>query len=102
MTARRVLRYEIPVDDKAHPIPRGPVLMVTPWRLIQTSPAGRVEVWIETEIPDNWPNSDPSTTRDVVVVGTGQLLPDGSRWLGSCLDGPMVWHLYELAPEEGE
>ena len=33
------------------------------------------------------------------VIGTGQLIPKGAEWLGSCRDGPFVWHLHEMEPE---
>ena len=61
---RRVLRYEVPADDTSHLIGAGPILMTTPWRQAASSPAGRLEVWVQVE--------------------------------ASCLDGFLVWHLYEV------
>jgi hypothetical protein len=37
--------------------------------------------------------------RLVQAFGTGQPIPDGAVWLASCLDGPLVWHVYEVTPD---
>lgn len=45
-----------------------------------------------------WAEVDPSSPiadRGFAVVGTGHPVPDGARCVGSALDGPFVWHLYE-------
>lgn len=97
---RRVLRYEIPVDDHPYAIPQGRVLMAHPWRESQVVPAGRVELWVEVIVPDDFPSSGPAQDRLVQVFGTGHPLTDAGRWLASCLDGPLVWHVYEVTASE--
>lgn len=95
---RRVLRYEIAVNDQPQPIAAGRVLMAQPHRQAQRSPAGRVEVWVDAALPVDWPASSPAM-RLVQAFGTGQPIPDGAVWLASCLDGPLVRHVYEVTPD---
>lgn len=93
-TDRRVLRYEVPTDGRDHAIGAGQVLIVRPWRLAPLPSATRVEVFVEREVPINWPASDDTAQQVVVVIRTGSLVPDGGLWVGSCLDGQLVWHVY--------
>lgn len=89
MSHTRVLRFSVPLDDKAHPIAIGkPVLTAVRDNLV----AG-VEVWIETEVADNFPEGGYDT-RQAQVFGTGHHIPDGTEHIGSCLDGGLVWHVY--------
>jgi hypothetical protein len=86
MTAsRRVLRWEVPVDDHVHEIGGGRLLWVAARNL------GVVEAWTEED------GSQPA--RLAVVVGTGHPIPeDATDHLGSTFDagGALVWHLYEV------
>jgi hypothetical protein len=85
MSDRRMFRYEIPVDDRAHEfkLTGSPVAVATP-------DLGTVEFWAEHD-------GAASATRAFRVFATGQPLPDGARWAGTCprIRG-IVWHLYEL------
>lgn len=95
MSARRVLRYEIPIDDAPCRVPVGVAIMACPWRQTQSWPSSHVEMWIDVETPDDWPSTHgPSTW--VQVFGTGQAIPRSAKWLASCIDGALVWHIYEL------
>ena len=80
----KVLRWGVPVDDLAHEIGSGPVVLVA------TRHEYGVEVW--TEEPDQ-----PHLERQIRVVGTGQQVPEGHRHIGSTLSpsGRFVWHVYE-------
>lgn len=101
---RRILRYEVDVNDRPKRIGDGPVLMAQRWRQAVTrrhDPTGRVEVWVEVSLDESWPATD-EPTRLVQVFGTGREIPIGAVWLASCLDGPLVWHLYEVAPTSTE
>lgn len=96
---RRVLRYDIVVDDSEHLVGDGKVLMVTsrrgmPYQL-GNQQLRRVEVWVEVDVPDNWPKSSEHFKR-VQVFGTGHQIPEGAEWVGSCLDGDFVWHVYNV------
>lgn len=89
MSARRMYRYVVPVDDMAHrhPLTGDPVAV---------APSGDREVkfWAEDD-PDR-----PSSWRHFQVFGTGQPLPAGARWAGTCPRTVLglVWHLYEVTP----
>lgn len=105
---RRVLRYVVPIDDRPHSIGAGRVLMVAPKRgkRGEAVPARDVEVWVEVEVlsdgsePIRTGSVDtltPTSTSAVQIFGTAQLLPPTASWLGSCIDGRLVWHLYGLS-----
>ncbi len=34
--------------------------------------------------------------RQFQIFGTGHDIPDHARYIGTTLDGPFVWHLYEV------
>lgn len=96
---RRVLRFEIPVDDRPHEIAAGRPVLVTMYRGPEER-FDRVEVWIETWVPFGWPSRENPEKQLVQVFGTGHRLPDGQiEHMGSCFaaDGRLVWHLYEVA-----
>lgn len=95
--SRRVLRYEIPINDQPHKIPAGKILQLHPYRMRAiTGERNRVEVWIETTVPDNWPHAEPIGSRQVQIFGTGQPLPEDATHLASTVDDRLVWHLYQL------
>ena len=37
--------------------------------------------------------------RTFEIVGTGHEIPPKAVYVGTCLDGPYVWHLYERPPD---
>jgi hypothetical protein len=86
MPDRKMFRYAVPVDDQPHTIAltHGPVAVASPelaW----------VEFWAE--------HTEGATQADRTfqVFGTGQPLPEGAKWIGTCprVSG-IVWHLYEV------
>lgn len=88
--ARRMFRYEVPVDDRPHPVrlsgdPVAAACTVTGWTVL-------VEFWAECD------ESVPQVTRSFQVFGTGHPLPPGARWAGTCprTPGGLVFHLFEL------
>ena len=95
---RRVLRRSLTVTDQ-HSLPAGPVVLVQRDRSYGWRPhdAGQIEVWVEATTPEGWPAvPGQGEPRAVQVFGTGHPIPDGAIWLGSCLDGSLVWHLYDI------
>jgi hypothetical protein len=84
---RRMFRYVIGIDDQPHVV----TLTHDP-----VAAAAIGVMWVEF-----WAEHDEDagcTDRTFQVFGTGQPLPDGARWIGTCAraeDG-FVWHLYEL------
>lgn len=100
----RMLRWQVPVDDADHELrPVGPVLAVGATEALWTHlPAHWVEFW--TLEPSEVPADDEApSVRVFRVFGTGQPIPDGYVWRGTCarLQG-LVWHLAERADEPGE
>lgn len=89
MADRRVLRYEIPVDDQWHvlDLPRGPIVHVASRR------PDVVEFWaIDAADGITLP---PRAFR---VFGTGQPLPPAAgKHIGTAITagGALVWHLME-------
>jgi hypothetical protein len=87
-------RYAVPVDDQAHEftLTGSPVAVAPVWADTGGEPMMLVEFWAEHD--DDGGKSD----RVFQVFGTGQPLPPGARWTGTCsrVSG-LVWHLFELA-----
>lgn len=45
-------------------------------------------VWMEVD------PSEPEVLFHYSIVGTGWKIPGDEEYIGTCLDGPYVWHLY--------
>lgn len=90
MTAmKRVLKWNVPVDDHDHPIGGGPVVHVG----CQTGVVDVVQVWTEEPVPG------VRGQRRVRVYGTGQPIPEGDVHIGSVIapvtpPKTLVWHVY--------
>lgn len=83
---RRVLRWEIPVDDgwRSFTLPASDVLHV------DVKKPGVVSFWTIGDDARSW------QVRRFRVFGTGQPLPpEAGRYIGTAMDGPLVWHLFE-------
>lgn len=86
----RILRYEVPVDDRFHTLRLlGPIVHVA------TRNPRCVEVWASTDGsgPYDW---------DLTVVATGQPFPGAGALthLGTAISpgGELVWHLMQRGP----
>lgn len=83
---KRILKWNVPIDDEVHEIGPGSVL--------------RVECQHYSDSIQVWTHEDfgPSLPRMVQVVGTGQALHDDWLPLGSALtaEGRLVWHVMEV------
>ena len=79
----RILKWDVPVDDKPHFIGSGLAVHV---QCQFTSDV--VQVWtVETEIV--------SQTRMARVYGTGHEVPDSLVYIGTTMPNPhLVWHLF--------
>ena len=55
---------------------------------------------VQNGVPFVWAEVDTDAgvieRRTLVIVGTGQPVPDGAHYIDTCLEGPFVWHLYEM------
>lgn len=95
---RRILRYEVPIDDRRHTVElkagAAVVLVAASARHID-----RVEFWAEGELDDRTAQPiGPLEARTFEVFGTGHSLPDDAVWRGTTGRTPegLVWHLMEL------
>ncbi|MFI9558858.1 DUF7352 domain-containing protein [Nonomuraea endophytica] len=94
MMARRMLRYQVIVNDRPQPIAlQSDPLHVEAARIgVGVHAPHVVEFWAEGSL------EDAGTRRLFQVFGTGHELPEGARWWGTTArtaEG-LVWHLYEL------
>lgn len=85
---KAVFRYEIPLDDKWHPLPPGKPLHVEVGRKLP----GRGEIWMEvrSEMPE-------TPTHQYRVFGTGHTIPDTFQeieFVGTARNDPFMWHFY--------
>ena len=82
---RRILRHVISVDDQWHEFDvRG-----NPHYEVACRRPGEVDLWLDVDTSPLVPVL-PCWFR---VYGTGHELPDGPRWIGTALDGGLVWHV---------
>lgn len=98
----RVFKYEIPVDDHFHIVPKGAVVLVA-WEYSDT-----VLIWIElteTDAEDLKAGlriHDLPEVQQLRVYGTGHRVPDHLHHVGSVREPlsptddhlPLVWHVY--------
>ena len=84
--SRRMLQYEIPVNDEPHDF-----LVGEPVHIAAVRPS-LVEFWAE------WDDDVEEQRRTFQVFGTGYPLPHNAVWVGTTERTPegLVWHLYEL------
>jgi len=80
-----IYRYEIPVDDRWHPLQLSGEVLHVDCRTMHA-----VEVWARH-------TDGPTVTRSFRVYGTGQPLLDGLAYIGTAIvpGGQLVWHLME-------
>lgn len=75
----------VPVDDAPH------LFTLTGYPVaVGARQMGLVGFWAEHD------DSAAGADRAFQVFGTGHPLPDGARWVGTCLVQGLVWHLYEI------
>lgn len=84
LTTTRILRFEVPVDDRFHLIrvPRNSILHVG------CRNERAVEFWIGE-------HASGDEVRAYQVYGTGQPIPEGTKYEGTAVapGGRLVWHL---------
>ncbi len=51
--------------------------------------SGSVAVWVDLH------TDSPRVERRLRVYGTGWSIASGATYIGSAIDGPFVWHLFE-------
>lgn len=68
-------------------------------RIEMDQTAGILHVGMQGHLLMLWAVVDteaPKFTRTFKVFGTGELISDGWLPIGTCFDGPFVWHVFEL------
>ena len=80
-----IYRYEVPVDDRWHPLQLSGRIVHVGCRNMHA-----VEVWA-------FHTDGPTVTRSFRVYGTGQAIPPGVEYVGTAIapGGQLVWHLIE-------
>lgn len=82
---KRMLKWDIPLDDEWHEIPK----LTAGWHVAHQT-EGFVTLWTETDLGTA---DDTSRAR---VFGTGQPFANTCTYLGSAMDPRgFVWHLIE-------
>lgn len=82
MSERRVLKWEVRVDDLSH---------VVPGRFLAAAPLDVAILNIWTEVDDE---ADSDVMTRYRVFGTGQPLSAGVEHRATVQAPPFVWHLY--------
>jgi hypothetical protein len=85
---RTIFKYPVPVDDlmHTHSIPAGSVVCYV-------GQQGCPCIWIEVD------TSMDRVERRFQIFGTGHPVPDGFIYVGTALDEPFVWHVFEKVTE---
>lgn len=89
MSEQRILRYQVPIDDRWHAFPATKALHVG-----CRGPMRFVEFWAFDKVMQ---------MRAFRVFGTGADVPDGAVYEGTVIAaaGQLVWHLFSTPTEEG-
>ena len=82
---RTIYKYPVPVDGNPLSIP-GLRKIVH----VGQDPMGKATMWVEVD------TDKPATLYHFGVIGTGHHIPDHSKHLGTFIDGPFVWHIYQF------
>jgi hypothetical protein len=88
VSTKVVHKHEVLTIDRPTDIPLGADSVVVHVGMQN----GALYIWEE----HNEPKSLRIVARRYGVFGTGQKIPDGGQYVGTAIDGPFVWHLYEL------
>ncbi len=86
MDAYEKLVWKYPLSTTQVPVGAKPVLVG-----VQD---GRVHVWFEFQKPAHVPLAFMPIKLE--FYGTGHIIPQGREHIGSCFDGPYVWHVYKV------
>lgn len=91
---KRVLRFNVAIDDSTQELPAGKILLVTPDR---QGRANSLEVWVECTTDEKWPHTGTVGVQKVRVFGTGRPIDVvNTAHLYSVRTDPFIWHLYRI------
>lgn len=67
---------------------------------VDSQSTGTMQLWVEIDDQHTVRPTNPVVQdRTFVVYGTGHHIGDGDVYVGTVLDEPFVWHLYERMKE---
>lgn len=89
--------YKYPLDGDGDGTPR-PIKMPTNAKVIHVDQQGKgFFLWAEHEfVPEA---ILPVSERYFEIIGTGGRVPNRSTYVGTIMDDPFVWHVYETTQE---
>lgn len=88
---KRVLKWDIPVDDKAHQGGDTPVYVMCQ----DQGTYDTVQLW-------TLDHGEPVQNNLYQVFATGQPIPDGAKYVGTApaMGGNLIWHLFDVTDVE--
>ena len=89
MTVRKIHKYKLKLVDEPQTI------LMPAMSLIRFVGRQNDDVTMWAEVRTDYP---VDVARKFVVVGTGQPIPDGGTYVGTCFGVPFVWHIFEVSP----
>lgn len=92
---RRIFKYPIPLPSLEPEHPGGAKIQMPKFSAVVSvglDPQGVFCIWAEVD-PDAIYGYDE---REFVIAGTGHFVPEGGAHIGQVVQGPFVWHLYEV------
>lgn len=94
MNQRRVLKWQVPINDSPTFVGSGRVVHVD----CQNNDPSYVQIWTDEANSMNWIERGIGKNRKVQVFGTAQIIPEDAVHLGSVIPVgvKLVWHVYEL------
>lgn len=96
---RRILRYNITAGTTPQSIAAGPIVRVAPDRHAIPG-SGRLEVWVEATTTEDFPIHGVDGAQSLTVYGTGHPINDDHTHVASVVDGPFIWHVYRVPPDD--
>ena len=82
---KAIYKYPLTLSDNPISMPKGAEILT---------------VKLQNEIPTVWVLIDTNEylqeSRLIVIRGTGQAIEDNAKYIATYMDGPFVWHAFEL------
>lgn len=86
---RTIHKYTIAITDGWQEIELPMAARVVHFDYQPNAPLNVLRFWAEVD------TAYADVARKFCIVGTGHPIPDNATYVASCIQGPLVWHLYE-------